>query len=294
MTNSQIGSVVILGGGTAGWLSAAYLAARVPYPLTITVIEAPDIPTVGVGEGTWPTMRATLAAIGIGEAEFMLACDASFKQGSRFDQWRDGTPDDSYLHPFTAPPAGEIGDLLGAWQQAGGAFAAAVTSQAAVCAEALAPRQARMPDYAGALNYAYHFDAAKFAALLTRIATQKLGVRHVADRMVGVESHEDGSLKALQTAANGSIAGDLFIDCSGQAALLIGGHLGSPWIDRSDICFNDRALALQVPTSAGSAIASQTVGTAHRAGWIWDIALPARRGIGCVYVWGCMGDDEAG
>lgn len=292
MSDSQVRSVVILGGGTAGWLSAAYLAAQARQPLTITVIEAPDIPTVGVGEGTWPTMRATLAAIGIGEAEFMLACDASFKQGSRFDLWRDGSAGDSYLHPFTAPPAGEIGHLLGAWQQAGGPYAAAMTSQAAVCAESLAPRQTGMPDYAGALNYAYHFDAGKFAALLTRIATQKLGVRHVADRMIGVENHDDGSIKALRTAANGSIAGDLFIDCSGQAALLIGGVMGSSWIDRSDVCFNDRALALQVPTPAGCAIASQTVGTAHHAGWIWDIALPTRRGIGCVYASRFM-DDEA-
>lgn len=292
MSDSQVRTVVILGGGTAGWLSAAYLAARAPQSLSITVIEAPDIPTVGVGEGTWPTMRATLAAIGIGEAEFMLACDASFKQGSRFDLWHDGTPGDSYLHPFTAPPAVDFGELLSAWQQAGGPFAAAMTSQAAVCAEALAPRQAGMPDYAGALNYAYHFDAGKFAALLTRIATERLGVRHVADRMVAVEADEDGTIRALQTQDNGSIEGDLFIDCSGQAALLIGGALGSSWIDRSTVCFNDRALALQVPTPAGCPIASQTVGTAHRAGWIWDIALPTRRGIGCVYASRFM-DEEA-
>jgi hypothetical protein len=283
MSDSRIKSVVVLGGGTAGWLSAAYLAAQARQPLSITVIEAPDIPTVGVGEGTWPTMRATLAAIGIGEAEFMLACDASFKQGSRFDRWRDGSPEDSYLHPFTGPPVGAIDELLGAWQHMGGPFAAAMTPQAAACRDDLAPRQTGMPDYAGALNYAYHFDAGKFAALLARIAVGRFGVRHVADRMVAVESGSDGAIRALRTRTNGTIAGDLFLDCSGQAALLIGEHMGAGWIDRSDVCFNDRALAVQVPTPAGSPIASQTVGTAHRAGWIWDIALPTRRGIGCVY-----------
>lgn len=293
MSDSKVRSVVVLGGGTAGWLSAAYLAAQAKYPLSITVIEAPDIPTVGVGEGTWPTMRATLAAIGIGESEFMLTCDASFKQGSRFDRWCDGSPGDSYLHPFTAPPEGVTRELLGAWQQMGGAFAAAMTPQATVCAEALAPRQAGMPDFAGALNYAYHFDAGKFTAMLARMAVERFGVRHLSDRVVAVEGGDDGTIRALRTERNGSIAGDLFLDCSGQAALLIGGHLGSGWIDRSDVCFNDRALAVQVPTPAGSAIASQTVGTAHRAGWIWDIALPERRGIGCVYASRFMDDGAA-
>lgn len=293
MSDSQVRSVVILGGGTAGWLSAAYLAARAPQPLSITVIEAPDIPTVGVGEGTWPTMRATLAAIGIGEAEFMRACDASFKQGSRFDRWRDGSAQDSYLHPFTAPPAGAMGELLAAWQRQGGSFAAAMTPQAAVCSEDLAPRQSGMPDYAGTVNYAYHFDAGKFASLLSKIAVERLGVRHVSDRVTGVTDGSAGTIAALETAASGTIPGDLFIDCSGQAALLIGRHLGVPWIDRSDVAFNDRALALQVPTPPDSAIASQTIGTAHAAGWIWDIALPTRRGIGCVYSSRFMDDEQA-
>src|SRR3546814_3291047 len=88
--------VVIIGGGTAGWLAACSLAAARP-GLDVTLIEAPDIPTIGVGEGTWPTLRATLAAIGLGEAEFLTACDASFKQGSRFDGWVDGGADDRYF-----------------------------------------------------------------------------------------------------------------------------------------------------------------------------------------------------
>jgi len=286
--------VVIVGGGTAGWLAAARLAAARP-ALVVTLIEAPDIPTIGVGEGTWPTMRATLAAIGIGEGEFLAACDGSFKQGSRFDRWVSGEAGDRYLHPFTAPPAVPTRDLLAAWQvgAADRSFGAAMTAQAAVCDLDLAPRQRAMPDYQGAANYAYHLDAGKFAALLSGHATRRLGVRHVADHVIGVRRGEGGTVAAVATREHGEISGELFIDCTGHAALLIGGELGVEWIDRSDTLFNDRALAAQVPVAQGSPIASQTISTAHPAGWIWDIGLPGRRGIGCVYASRFMDDDSA-
>lgn len=289
----SIQRVVIVGGGTAGWLSACYLAARRP-DLAITLVEAPDIPTIGVGEGTWPTMRDTLATIGITEAEFLAECQGSFKQGSRFDGWVTGDPGDSYLHPFTAPPPGDMRDLIAVWRAGDSRpFAAAMTPQQAVCANDLAPRQRAMPDYAGALNYAYHLDAGLFAKLLARHAVARLGVSRIAAHVTNVETSEDGDVAALRTRAGERIAGDLFVDCSGQAALLIGRHCGAAWIDRSNVSFNDRALAAQVPVAADSAVASQTVGTAHRAGWLWDIALPTRRGIGCVYASRFMADAEA-
>lgn len=276
--------VAIVGGGTAGWLSACMLAARRP-DLQITLVESPDIPTIGVGEGTWPTMRDTLSAIGITESEFLACCDASFKQGSRFDGWVTGAEGDSYLHPFTPPPAGNMRDLLAAWQAEEGQpdFAAAMTPQAAACADGLAPRQRAMPPYAGALNYGYHLDAGKFAALLARQATTRLGVTLRSATVEGVDGADNGDVAALRLDDGSTLSADLFIDCTGHAALLIGGHCGVEWIDLSHISFNDRALALQVPVQSASAIAAQTVGTAHRAGWLWDIALPARRGIGCVY-----------
>jgi hypothetical protein len=296
--NSAIERIVIVGGGTAGWLAASRLASSRRAKagrLSVTLIEAPDIPTIGVGEGTWPTMRATLAAIGIGEAEFLAACDGSFKQGSRFDGWVTGAEGDRYLHPFTSPPAAPTSELLAAWQ-AGAPdlpFAAAMTAQTHVCDLDLAPRQRAMPDYQGAANYAYHLDAGKFAALLASHAVQKLGVRHVSDHVVAVARDAGGGIASVSTRNNGNIEGDLFIDCSGHASLLIGNHLGVEWIDRSDTLFNDRALAAQVPVAPGSPIASQTVSTAHAAGWIWDIGLPGRRGIGCVYASRFMDDDAA-
>ena len=286
--------VVIVGGGTAGWLSACYLAALRP-SLQITLVEAPGIPTVGVGEGTWPTMRQTLAAIGIAEDEFLRECGAAFKQGSRFDGWVTGAAGDSYLHPFSPPPALEPGELVAAWQEAGAGrdFAAAMTPQAAVCAANLAPRQRAMPAFAGALNYAYHLDAAKFAALLARHGAGRLGVTHIAGEVTGIDAEELGDIVALVLRDGRRIEGDLFIDCSGSAGILIRGHYGVEWIDRSDVSFNDRALAVQVAVEPDSPVASQTLGTAHAAGWLWDIALPARRGIGCVYASAFMGDDEA-
>ena len=170
--HGKISNVVVLGGGTAGWLSACYLAARRP-ELAVTLVEAPDIATIGVGEGTWPTMRGTLAAIGIEESVFLARCDASFKQGSRFDGWVNGSPGDSYYHPFSPPPPGAMEDLLAAWKHASPdqSFASAMTPQAQVCARDLAPRQRGMPPFAAAANYAYHFDAGKFAALLAEHGT---------------------------------------------------------------------------------------------------------------------------
>ncbi|WP_298193995.1 tryptophan halogenase family protein [Novosphingobium sp.] len=292
--SNPVQHIVIVGGGTAGWLSASLLGARLPAQ-RITLVEAPDIPTIGVGEGTWPTMRETLATIGIPEAEFLTQCDASFKQGSRFDGWRDGSAEDSYLHPFTAPPAAEMRDLAATWQLGGqgGPFAAAITPQHAVCAAHLAPRQRAMPDYAGALNYGYHLDAGKFAALLMRHATQRLGVARIAAKVTGVSRAANGDIAALLLQDGTSLEGDLFVDCSGQAAILIAGECGAAWIDRSDVSFNDRALAVQVPVEPGSPIAAQTIGTAHEAGWLWDIGLPTRRGIGCVYASRFISDDRA-
>src|SRR6187551_1375577 len=147
---SRVQHVVVVGGGTAGWLSACYLAARRP-GLRITLVEAPGIPTVGVGEGTWPTMRQTLATIGLAEDEFLRECGAAFKEGSRFDRWVTGAAGDSYLHPFSPPPTLEPGELVAAWRGAAPEldFAAAMTPQAAACARDLAPRQRAMPGFAG-------------------------------------------------------------------------------------------------------------------------------------------------
>jgi tryptophan 7-halogenase len=292
--DAAISHVVIVGGGTAGWLAACRIAAAAradaASPIAVTLVESPEVATIGVGEGTWPTMRGTLEKIGIGEADFLAACDASFKHGSRFIGWATGADDEAYLHPFTPPIDGDARALVAAWQAEGGAFADAVSPQPRAARLGLAPRQRAMPDYAGALNYGYHLDAGKLAALLMRHATGRLGVRHVRDHVTEVERAANGDVAAVRTREHGPIAGDLFLDCTGHAALLVG---DIPFVDRGDVLFNDRALAVQVPVAPDSAIAAQTDATAHAAGWIWDIGLPTRRGVGCVYSSAHMSDDAA-
>ncbi len=293
---TAVSRVVIVGGGTAGWLAACRIAAaarpEAPRPIEVTLIELPEVATIGVGEGTWPTMRTTLERIGIDETTFLLACDASFKHGTRFVGWASGEAGDTYAHPFTPPSAAEPRALVDAWQAEAPAraFAEAVSAQPHVASLGLAPRQRAMPDYAAAVNYGYHLDAAKLAAMLARHATGRLGVRYLRDHVDTVARAPDGTIVSLGTRASGPIEGDLFLDCTGHAALLVG-HI--PFLDRTDVLFNDRALAVQVPVSPDSAIAAETRATAHAAGWIWDIGLPTRRGVGCVYSSAHMSDDQA-
>ena len=282
--------IVVLGGGSAGWLTAATLAAELggdaPGALQVTLIESPDVPSIGVGEGTWPTMRATLHRIGLSEADLVCECDAAFKQGSRFDGWLHGGAGDRYYHPFTLPHGlGDV-DLAGAWLQGAGGqpFAASVSPQPALCDAHLAPKQTTTPDFGGVMNYGYHFDAVKLGHLLQRHATTRLGVRHIVDHFTVVRPHENGDIAALATRGHGDIEGDLFIDCSGLASLLLGQHYGVAFRSEKGVLFNDRALAVQVPQAHAQApLASATLSTAHAEGWTWDIGLPARRGIGLVY-----------
>jgi flavin-dependent dehydrogenase len=281
-------NIVIVGGGTAGWLTAATLAAEYrpgPAGLNITLVESDQTAPIGVGEGTWPSMRTTLGKIGIPEAEFLRECDASFKQGSKFVGWMDGG-DEFYYHPFTLPESYQAVNLVDFWPSchADLAFAQAVTPQFDVCEASLAPKQIAAPDYAGTLNYGYHLDAVKFATLLRTHAVEKLGVNHVVDHVTGIIGSPDEDVRAIVGERSGEIEGDLFVDCSGFSSLLLGQHYGVEFLDMGHVLFNDRALAVQVPYADESApIASVTLGTAQSAGWVWDIGLPTRKGTGYVY-----------
>ena len=279
--------VVIVGGGTAGWITANVVAAECREwtpPLEVVLVESPDIPTIGVGEGTWPSMRRTLQRIGVPEDEFVRRCNASFKQGTRFFGWSSGS--DDYLHPFSLPT--EYADLNPAryWLAEGGdaSFAALSTPQAAAIEHGLAPKQAAMPEYAFAFNYGYHLDASKFAELLRDHAVARLDVQRIEANVRGIESAQNGDIAALVLDRSPRLTGDLFVDCTGQRALLIGDHCGARFRSVKDALFNDRAIAAQVPYGkADAAIASTTLATANAAGWIWDIGLQTRRGVGHVF-----------
>jgi glycine/D-amino acid oxidase-like deaminating enzyme len=286
---SMLKHVAIIGGGTAGWITAGILAAdhrsHASDGLKITLIESPNVPSIGVGEGTWPSLRDTLQRIGIKEGEFLRACQASFKQGSRFDGWVDGTETDQYYHPFDAPPGEDDLDLASLWRSAAEtSFADTVGSQSTLCRNDRAPKQVQTPPYAAVANYAYHLDAPALAALLRQHCTEKLGVELLSAHVAKVDLSESGDIARVHTDTGQTIAADLYVDCTGGRALLIGETLSAPITDVSHILFNDRALALHVPyTNPAAPISSQTNATALTAGWIWDIALQNRRGIGYVF-----------
>lgn len=294
--SNPVNNIVILGGGSAGWLTAGIIAAEHGSNLAITLVESPDVPIIGVGEGTWPSMRETLRKIGVSETDFIRECDASFKQGSKFIGWKTGVPGEYYYHPFSLPQGMFEVNSIPYWQRcmSGISFAAAVSPQERICEAQLAPKQLATPDYGAVVNYAYHLDAVKFGHFLRRHCTEKLGVRHVPDHVTGVNAGAGGYIESLATKAHGNLAGELFIDCSGSSSVLLGKHFQQPLVSRRDVLFNDRALAVQVPYSTPDApIASATLATAQRAGWVWDIGLPTRRGVGYVYSSAHSTDEQA-
>lgn len=299
--SDAIKHIVIVGGGSAGWLTAGLLAAELNFdqgkPLNqtikITLIESPDVQTIGVGEGTWPSMRASLQKIGISETEFLQQCDASFKQGSSFHNWLH--PNSHYLHPFSLPIGQPEFDICPIWlnhQQR--SFAEAVSQQSAIYQFHLAPKQLNTPEYKFLNNYGYHLDAAKFTQLLQRHCSQRLQVNHLCQHIDHIECDNSGNIKSLVTQDKQSINADIFIDCSGQQGLLINKTLNVPFINQQHILFNDSALALQLPYNDNQdPVLSYTLSTAQNAGWIWDIGLPTRRGMGYVYSSQYCNDQQA-
>ena len=296
--NSPLRRIVVVGGGAAGWLTASIIAVTHKHDdnISVTLVESPDVSILGVGEGTWPTMRSTLLKIGISEETFLAQCNASFKQGTSFHNWRSDTIEHQYYHPFSLPFRYFESDVAAWWQSyaAEQDFAHAVCSQAALCDHHLAPKQRQTPAYAGIANYGYHLDANKFAALLQKHATTVLGVQHIVDHVDDVVGSSSEPIAAIVGREHGNITGDLFIDCTGFAARLIGQHYGVPLTSCSNVLANDSAIAIQAPYIDSSVdIASTTHSTAQDSGWIWDIGLPSRKGVGYVYSSAHCSEDEA-
>ena len=297
--NKAVKRVVVVGGGAAGWITAGLIAAEHDSAnqsgVQVALIESPDVGPVGVGEGTWPTMRATLTKLGIRETAFIRECDASFKQGTRFDGWRSGDEYDIYYHPFTLPAGYSSTNLAQGWlNDSDRPFADAVSPQSRLCRHGLAPKQHATPEYAAVSNYGYHLDAGKFSVLLQQHCTKSLGVTHILDHVAGVNSDEQGNIESLNCKASGVQQGDLFVDCTGFASLLLGKHYGVPFVNRNHNLFIDCALAVQVPyAKPNSRVESQTISTARDSGWIWDIGLSSRRGVGYVYSSAHTTDDAA-
>jgi glycine/D-amino acid oxidase-like deaminating enzyme len=291
-------NILIVGGGTAGWITAGYLARALGLHRTpsrsdapvITLIESPEIGIIGVGEGTFPTIKATLQALGIDEADFMRESSATFKQGIRFANWEKDPATfgaHHYFHPFENPHGVNGATLALYWHLLDPAkrppFAAALSMQQRTAEARRGPKRPADGPYKGLLQYAYHLDAHKFARFLAAHG-RSLGVRHLTGTVDGVERDERGHIKQVHSAEHGDLKADFYFDCTGMRAELIGRAMGVPFKPVGDVLFTDRAVACQVPYPQPDApIESYTVSTAHDAGWTWDIGLESRRGIGYVY-----------
>jgi tryptophan halogenase len=290
--NSPIKNIVIVGGGTAGWLTACILAKQLNNAAdsntTITLIESADIPPIGVGEGTVPTMRQTLKMIGVDEGEFIKECDVTFKQSIKFVDWVHAPTNGHhqyYHHLFNYPHSPGF-DLTPYWllNKNTDSYASQVSYQQTICDLQLSPKRITDKEYAGALAYAYHLDAAKFAKFLAKHGCNKLGIQHKLITVEDVFLSADGSIEALGAKDGQVISADFFVDCSGFASQLIGKALKMKFVSKAQHLLVDTAIAMQVPyADENKEIPPYTIATAHEAGWTWDIGLSKRRGVGYVY-----------
>ena len=301
MVTDRVRNIVIVGGGTAGWMAACYLTAVLATPredqrVSITLIESKDIGIVGVGEATLAHIKQIMLAIGIDEGDFMRCCNATFKNAIRFDNFR--AKGETFWHPFTQLSHVNSYAMVNLWlaaRQAGykGSYAEAVAQDPAMCLKFLAPKRPDHQPYDGLVNYAYHIDTIELGRYLRQLGVQR-GVRHVVDLVTDTARTEGGDIAHVTTAEHGDIAGDLFIDCTGFRSLLLGKTLGEPFRSFGDALFNDAAVAMRVPHAEGlQDIRPYTTCSAQDAGWIWNIPLYQRTGTGHVYSSAHMDKDTA-
>jgi tryptophan halogenase len=291
----RIRSVVILGGGTAGWMTASALARSFGRALAITLLESEEIGTVGVGEATIPTIHWFNELIGLDEAEFLRATKATFKLGIEFVDWT--RPGHRYFHPF-----GEFGARLSGvafhhrWLKARAEGLDLRLSALSLAGQLAAQNRFARPladprSILSTLGYAYHFDASLYAQHLRGIA-ETAGVVRIEGRLQDVERDAtSGFVTALTTQRGERLEGDLFVDCSGFRALLIDQVMGGGFEDWSHWLPCDRAVA--VPSARVAETTPYTRSTARAAGWQWRIPLQHRTGNGYVYASRFLGDDEA-
>ena len=278
--------VAVVGGGTAGWMTALLLAnSQFGERLKVTVLESPTVGIIGVGEGSTPWLRAFFESLGIEESEWMPACNATYKSGITFDRWSTRPGFESYFHPFpstldnlTMPQF-----LSNVHARLNDADVHAHPDRFFLSKRIAANGQAPKPPrrFPFDIGYGYHFDSALLGAFLHRKALQR-GVTHVSRHMNAATLDERGDIRALELEGGDTLAADFFVDCTGFAALLIGKALQTPYVSFASNLFNDSAIAMPTPLEDGP-IPSQTVSTALRHGWAWKIPLTSRNGNGYVY-----------
>jgi tryptophan 7-halogenase len=280
--------VVIAGGGTAGWMAAAALSRTLGKVLDITLVESDAIGTVGVGEATIPTLVAFHRLLNINEQEFMAATHATFKLGIQFESWRDRGED--YFHSFgTTGRDHWTAGFQHFWLE--GRKRGLAGEYGAYCLElraAMAGRFAQLPNHG--INYAYHIDSTRYARFLRRFS-EGYGLKRVEGLIERVEKAANGDIAALILKDGTRIEGDLFIDCTGFRALLIGQALGVEFEDWSHWLFTDGAFTVQTETVRDAVPYTRSI--AGDACWQWRIPLQHRVGNGIVFSSRYMDEDTA-
>src|ERR1700761_3573615 len=287
-TRRPVRRVVIAGGGTAGWMTAACLGKTLGKGLDIRLVESDEIGTVGVGEATIPTLLTFHNLAGVDEREFMAATQATFKLGIRFEGWRDVGED--YIHSFgTTGTDHWTAGFQHFWLK--GRDRRLARRYGEYCLELRAAEENRFAHLPRAgMNYAFHLDATLYAKYL-RKHSERLGVQRIEGKIAEVLRHADGDIAALRLADGSLLEGDLFVDCTGMRALLLGDTLGVKLEDWSHWLPCDRAVALQTQSVAPAVPYVRSI--AHPFGWQWQIPLQHRVGNGMVYSSRHVSDDEA-
>ncbi len=291
----NIRKVAIVGGGTAGWMTALLFAqALIPRGVEIVVLESPTVGIIGVGEGSTPWLRGFFDGLGIDEADWMPACHATYKCGITFEGWSTKPGYTSYFHPF----ASMLDNLTmaqfvhNAEARLNGADVCALPNRFFIAARLaekhMAPRPQR--NFPFDVWYGYHFDAVLLGQYMRRVAEQR-GVKYKPCHIEDVQLAENGDVASVRTREGETIAADFFVDCSGFAGLLVQKALETPFVSFAENLFNDAAVAM--PTAIGEDIPSQTVSIAMRHGWKWVIPLTSRYGNGYVYSSAFCSADEA-
>ncbi len=289
MENIKIQKVVIAGGGTAGWMAAASLAKLLGKTLDITLIESDQIPTIGVGEATIPTLLTLHKLLDIDEREFMAEVNGTFKLGISFENWRDLNEDYIHSFGFTGKDCWAAG-FQHFWLK--GKRLGIAKEFGEYCGELVAAKQdkfAIVPK--NMLNYAYHIDAGLYAKFLRKLA-EKHGAKRVEGKIVEVgQNNETGFIEKLTLASGKVVEGDLFIDCTGFRGLMIEQTLHTGYDDWSHWLPMNSAVAVQ--TEIISDPIPYTRSIARDAGWQWRIPLQSRMGNGLVFCDRYLSDDEA-
>lgn len=277
--------IVIVGGGSAGWMTALTFArSLVDRGVEITVLESPTVGIIGVGEGSTPWLRGFFDSLGIEEAEWMPACHATYKCGITFDGWSTKPGFERYFHPF----ASMLDNLTmtqfvhNAEARLNGADVYAHPDRFFIAARLAATERApKAPEsFPFDVWHGYHFDSVLLGQFLHRKALER-GVRYKTCHVTHAVLDSEGAIASVGTQEGETIAADLFVDCTGFTGLLIDKALRTPFISFASNLFNDAAVAIASPI--GDSIPSQTVSTAWRHGWAWKIPLTSRYGNGYVY-----------